>query len=208
MLFDEPATLEPDDILAWYELCSEGLERERQDTHRRLALQEEIQSHLSDILPIGATQSEIDDYFSSCQEELDLSAVLTLAASAEARIRLDAALRRKQGTDQLSRRLDLLRGDVDSEWRVPLYDHGIVDAWKAYLAAAPGVPDKARKQLANAIGRFKEILGLRHWVAHGRYWEPVHQIGSYPPVLVARHVNALYDALREIASYGKVMDFA
>jgi hypothetical protein len=98
MLFDEPATLEPDDILAWYELCSEGLERERQDTHRRLSLREEMPSHLSDILPIGATQSEIDDYFSSCQEELDLSAVLTLAASAEARIRLDAALRRKTCT--------------------------------------------------------------------------------------------------------------
>lgn len=208
MLFDDPATLEPEDVLAWYELCSAGLEQERLETHRCLQFREELPSYLSDVVPLGSTPSEIDDHVDSCQEELDLAAVLTLTASAEARLRLDAAERRKPRSDELSKRLAVLRSNADTEWHVPLYDSGIVEAWKSYLGATSAITETERNQIVSAIGKFKEILALRHWVAHGRYWEFVRGIRSYPPVLVAKNVNALYDALRKAASRGQIMAFA
>jgi hypothetical protein len=207
MLFDQPATLEPEDILAWYDLCSAGLERERLHAQGLLVLEEALPSYLNHVLALGATQTEIDEYFISCQEELDLAAVLTLTASAEARLRLDAAERSRRKTDELAKRLAVLSANADAEWRVPLYEGGIADAWKTYVVTV-GLPESERNQIVSAIGRFKEILALRHWVAHGRYWEFVRGIRSYPPVMVARSISALYDALRRIATHGQLMAFA
>ncbi len=206
MLFDDPAALQPDDVLAWHELCSAGLQAERLETHRRLRVQAELPSYLNEILR-GAAQAEVDEYFTSCQRELDLSAVLTLAASAEARLRRDATGRRGPHGDDLSKRLAVLRSNVSTDWRVPLYDNGIMEAWKSYLQSTPGVPDTERDQLVRTIGRFKTILDLRHWVAHGRYWKFTREITSYPPILVARQIDSLYDALRKIADYGKITAF-
>lgn len=34
MLFDDPATLEPDKVVDWFDLCSAGLAREEQEAYK------------------------------------------------------------------------------------------------------------------------------------------------------------------------------
>ncbi len=49
MLFDEPTSLEPGDVLEWFEMCSAGLAREEQEAYRLLAEPEsEFDSHSGD----------------------------------------------------------------------------------------------------------------------------------------------------------------
>ena len=140
---------------------------------------------------------------------MDLSAILTLIAGAEARIRLDARQRMK-GSGPLAMKLAFLSGNARSEWGIPLYENGIMDAWKdqVSLLSLSGLPQADRDRFLTNIGRFKEVLTVRHWVAHGRYWELKRNIGSYPPATVARMVTSLYVALRDVASYGGLAAFA
>jgi hypothetical protein len=70
-----------------------------------------------------------------------------------------------------------------------------MDAWKDYFGQIFTVAERDR--LVSSIGSFKSMLQVRHWVAHGRYWEPKLQIKAYPPVTVAKLIDSLYSALHE-----------
>lgn len=208
MLFDQPETLEPNDVLDWHALCAAGLIRERKYAYGCLQDQTPLPAYLVNALPVGATKAEIDLYFKSCQQELELSTVLTLIAGAEARVRLDAQQRAHPSANALAGRLALLQSQAAQDWGVPLYEAGIMDAWKNHVGTLTGLSQKERDRILTAIGGFKDVLRVRHWVAHGRYWQLRRDIGSYPPATVAQTVTSLYIALREIASHGGQMAFA
>lgn len=210
MLFDNPAALEPEDVVNWFDLCRTGLAREEQEAYQLLVGRaESIQpSLLFDALGIGASKDEVAEYFIACRRELELSAVLTLTAAAEARIRLDAALRMQRDKDDLARRLNLLRSNARTEWRIPLYQDGIVDAWKTYIGSLQDLLTVDRARLLTAIGRFRNLLEIRHWVAHGRYWAIRRGIEHYPPSDAAAIINELFDALRRAADHRGLMTFS
>lgn len=207
MLFDQPETLEPDDILDWHALCTAGLRRERLDAHTCLESSAPLPSYLANAL-VGATNTEIDRYFKSCQQELDLSAVLTLIAGAEARIRLDAQRRTHPSANTLAGRLTFLQSQAVRVWGVPLYKGGILDAWKNHVGTLTNLSPRERSRILTAIGGLKDVLRVRHWVAHGRYWQLNRNIESYPPTTVAQTATSLYAALREVANYSGLMAFA
>jgi hypothetical protein len=210
MLFDQPEKLQPDDVLDWHALCAAGLDCERLNVRECLLNQSPVPAYLRDALQ-GATSKEVDSYFLSCKQELDLAVVLTLIAAAEARIRLDARRRveatANAGNNTLAGRLKLLRAGVNKDWAVPLYEDGILDAWKDYTATLAAIPGQDQARIRTCIGNLKNMLHVRHWVAHGRYWELRNGIGHYPPVTVAKVVTSLYKALSEAAISGGLMAF-
>jgi hypothetical protein len=208
MLFDSPADLAPESVLNWLELCAAGLLREKDEADRRLAAALPLPAALKDELGLGASQAEIAAYFTACRQELDLAAILTMTAAAEARIRVDAISRTERGNDNLAKRLKLLRANARIDWSIALYDEGIIEAWKTYIGALDTLPDADRTRLLGAIGRFKNLLAIRHWVAHGRYWKPRWDPEHFPPIDVADIVTQLYDAFREIAASGNLVAFA
>jgi len=208
MLFDDAASLAPEAVVQWFELCAAALVTEEQEAYRQLGLRTQLSSIVTDILGVGASREDIADYFADCREELELSAVLVLTASAEARLRGDAAQRIEKSQDALGKRFKVLRANARTEWMIPLYDDGIVDAWKAFIASITNLvtPDKAR--LLTSIGRFKNLLDIRHWVAHGRYWKLQRGVEHFPPDVAADIVHELYAALRMAAGLEGLMSFA
>lgn len=208
MLFDQPERLEPDEVLNWRALCTSGLERERANVCTCLLGSSPIPAYLVDALQ-GATSNGVDSYFTSCNQELDLSAVLTLIAAAEARIRLDAKRRTQAsaGTNVLTGRLSLLFSMAGDDRAVPLYERGIMEAWKDYTATLSAISAQDQDRIRTCIGGLKDVLRVRHWVAHGRYWELRGGIGRYPPANVGKVVTSLYKALREAATCGGLMTF-
>jgi hypothetical protein len=210
MLFDEPASLEPGDVLNWFNMCSAGLAREEQEAYRLLGAEPELRQAtvVLDALGVGSSRQDIREYFLACGQELELAAVLALTAAAEARIRLDAAVRMQENQDDLAQRLRLLRSNARTEWRIPLYEYGIVDAWKTYIGSLTDLLRLDRARLLTAIGRFRNLLEIRHWVAHGRYWELQRGIEHYPPAKAADIVGELYEALRKAADHRGLISFA
>ncbi len=208
MLFDRPALLDGDTVLDWHSLCTAGLIREREMAYTCLRHQTPIPEYLSGALSIGSTESEADAFFVSSQRELDLSAAFTLIACAEARVRLDAA-RRIDGSDIdfLSQQLKALRSRVDEDWKVPFYDWGIMEIWKSYVSSLDELPPQDRSRITSAIGSVRIALGLRHWIAHGRYWVLTRDVRSFQPAAVARMVDQLYAALTEAARAGNLKPF-
>lgn len=202
MLFGKPETLEPEDILDWHGLCTSGLRQERRDAKSSISLGRVLPAYLKKALRLGATPEDVDHHFDSCQLELDLSAVLAMIAGAEARIRLDACCRVQTSctnSNRLAGRLSVLRGKVATDWAVPLYESGIMDAWKDYVGSLATMSKAEKDRIRGAIGELKTVLDIRHWVAHGRYWQLKRDVNCYPPVTVARTIIALYAAMRDVA---------
>lgn len=213
MLFDFPATLQQDAVLDWYELCSEGIAERRLFALSLLKTGQSPPDYLVDALN-GATELEVNEYFEDCQAELDLSTAFTLIAAAEARIRLDAQKRidlvgaaKAANNNLLTNRLGLLFSQANRPWSVSFYDDGILEAWKSYVATL-AISQQDRDRLLGGIGGMKSALPLRHWVAHGRYWEPTRELISSAPPQVANTINRLYSCLRDIAVRGNALAFA
>ena len=194
MLFDKPRELAPGDVLRWLNVCNSGVALEEENVRRPLAE--------------GGGKARVGAYFSACRRELQLAAVFTLIAAAEGRIRLDAQTRSQQMADSLSRRLTVLRAKVRFPWQVPLYDHGIIDAWKMYIGSLATIPQPERVRLLTDIGQLSNLLAIRHWVAHGRYWSLQRKADHYSAPVVAEIVSKLYGALRKAADYGGATRFS
>jgi hypothetical protein len=210
MLFDQPEHLEPNQVLAWHALCHAGLEEQRAKIRKCLLNQSPLPSYVASIL-FGADSDQVDSYFADCREELDLTVVLTLIAAAEGRIRLDAKRRLgasgNAGFNMLAGRLKVLFSEANKDWTVPLYESGILEAWKSYIATLTTITVQDRDRILTCIGKLKDMLPVRHWVAHGRYYKLRRGIKSYPPFNVANAVTSLYEALGEAATCGGVMAF-
>jgi hypothetical protein len=207
MLFDQPKTLEPDAVINWHSLCTHRLDQELRRVRANMLSGLNVEPHLRDALPVGSGPQDADAYFEACKQEIDLAAVITLVAAAEARIRLDVEQRCK-GSGDFAARLILLTKSADKEYQVALYENGIMDAWKDCVGSLTNVQQKDRERLLTGIGGFKSLLPVRHWVAHGRYWPLRGGVKRYPPNREADTVNKLYDALRETTRLAGVTQFA
>jgi len=169
MLFNDPEDLDPDEILDWLDFCSHGLEQTRQVVLATLP-HGNLPPGISAESLIGLSVSEIDEFFDSCQDELDLFAILALIASIEAKIRMDAEKRHRTKDNPLSSRLSILFNKKDDPWRIPLYENGILEEWKWYIANGLNLSSSDSARMIGNIGKLKELLDIRHWVAHGRSW--------------------------------------
>ncbi len=207
MLFDQPETLGPDAVINWHSLCTLSLDQELRRVRANMLNGLDVEPYLRDALPVGSGPQDADAYFEACKQEIDLAAVITLVAAAEARLRLDVKQRCKSSGD-LAARLLLLTNSASQEYQVALYENGIMDAWKDCVGSLSSVSQRDRDRLLTGIGGFKSLLPVRHWVAHGRYWKLPGGVKRYPPLVVANTVNKLYDALRETTRLSGLMRFA
>ena len=120
---------------------------------------------------LGLTLIEYEVALSEMRDELEDHVTLSLVASFEACFRTDFEQRcRKRLRDAASR-----------EFRNLARTHGvrvrfedILDVWKRYV----GSPQ--------TFGTLSQLLGYRHWLAHGRYW--VHRVGRHFDALEAWQV--------------------
>lgn len=206
MLFDKPEKLLSSDVLNWHVLCTEALRREKQETILRVATGTPLPLPLSGVFQAGTTLKEIDEYFSSSIEEIDLSVLLFLVAATEARLRKDALNRSKETGNSLSTRLARLYAGAAHAWQVPLYDCGIINEWKLYANSIDTtvLSQLYKSRILNDIGEFKALLDIRHWAAHGRYWQLKRNIKSYPPAMAAKKIQAIIDALNELTKLGGI----
>jgi len=91
--------------------------------------------------------------------ELKQQGVMLLTASLEATFQVDLQLRvARKLKDPVSRRLRRLhRAAERSDRRIEVEE--LLDAWKKETGNA------------SALGQLRQVIGYRHWLAHGRYWE-------------------------------------
>lgn len=180
----EPQTL--DQIIDWYRDTADAL------AARRAAVLEAVRSGTA--VPeryATLTEDELAARYAGQVLELDRLTVLNLVACAEAGVRLDFR-RRVKGRlkDPLSKayrkwakalpKKKRKRPDFEGE-------DGLLQQLKAADALGPG-----GKQL---VGRFRECLPPRHWVAHGRYWARPVGLNAFNPEDVYARATALLTAL-------------
>jgi hypothetical protein len=204
-LFDDPQNLSTKAVLDWYDLLTSGLAHEQTNARAILRSGSSPPSYLRDTL-IGATPDDVDEYFESCQLELDLCADLLLIAWAEARVRTDAEKRRLH-SDVLGKRLSLLYQNKETLWGVPLYEGGILEAWKQHINNSAQIPSSDKSRMLSRIGAFKNALILRHWVAHGRSWNLTRALSDFEAVTLARTVEDLYATLQAVTTYDSLLGF-
>lgn len=175
-----------DDVRDWYEAMRESL----------LAHRSTIIAALSGaiVVPnnrfIGMTIDEVDKEFAFQREELDNVTVLSMMASAEAKLqsdyddRLDA--KRKDPLTKAYRNLHLrlkFKGWFIRKIR-PQFDNHILETIKDSGIAPPHV-----------VGNFRDALNLRHWLAHGRYWGVNLGRTTYSPDDIYRTIDAMLATL-------------
>lgn len=103
--------------------------------------------------PLGAlTSDEVTSRLQELRSELDLQANLMLLSAFEAEVfRAFETVVAKPLRRRIAHRLDRTA-------RRPALDD-VLDAWKS----AAGIRSRA-------VGEFRQLLDLRHWLAHGRRW--------------------------------------
>jgi hypothetical protein len=105
-----------------------------------------------------STQQEVQTSYRKESSEFEHSTCLTVLAALEARFRIDYLARSENKLkDALSQSLRKLY----AKHRNKLGFEDLLNAWKRHSPA-----------LSDHISQLKTALIYRHWLAHGRYWEP------------------------------------
>jgi hypothetical protein len=208
MLFGAPGSLDPEDILHWLEVCSAGLTTEEREAFRLVGVGQLPQPHVVAALGIGAPIDEISDYFEHSRQEAEYASILFLTAAAEARIRDDAKARMSQSRrDDLAKRFAVLLTNARNvEWKIPIYENGVLDAWKTFIQTSEA-PKEDRDNVVTSIGQFKNLWRIRNWIAHGRSWETPRGIENLSIAEASDLIEDLYKALRWAADFRGVMPF-
>ena len=155
----EPQTL--DEIREWWSGVKDAL------NEQRVAVLHAIQTGAPPAQRfVAMTPDEVNGYYEAQKVELDRLTMLNYVASAEATVKV-YYFRRVGGIggkwrDPVSKVLrDWYKKLSGRKQRQPDFDRdGILDIFK-----------NARAVSNHVIGQFRECLQLRHWVAHGRFWE-------------------------------------
>jgi hypothetical protein len=108
---------------------------------------------------IGYSKDELLTEFGRRIDELDKMSCLNILSSLEAKFRIDYLTRcYKKGKDSLSRDFRTLY--KNKSHRASL-EEDILEIWKKHFPMVQSL-------ISELIGAFK----YRHWLAHGRYWQP------------------------------------
>lgn len=104
-------------------------------------------------------------------KELELNAIFMLLSSVEALFRIDFNIRvNKKLKDELSREFrDIYK---NKQKRISL-NEDILKTWQSNFVSFESI-----------ITKYKETLKYRHWLAHGRYWEPKFQKYDFDSVYI------------------------
>jgi len=107
----------------------------------------------------GKTVREVNDELQSRLDETDIRSTLAVLTSLEAHFRIDFDFRCKERKkDLLSRHFRQVERARGKNVRL---DEDIFEGWKEHGSAPSAMISQLR-------GAFK----FRHWIAHGRYWNP------------------------------------
>lgn len=111
---------------------------------------------------LGFSTVEFEELLLSRIEETGLRSSLSALSAVEAALRIDYLLRVTQRhKDPLSR---AFRDIYKKKGENPRFDEDLLGLWAKHHPDFKGL-----------IGELRAALHLRHWLAHGRYWErPVH----------------------------------
>jgi hypothetical protein len=163
-------------IWQWYK------ETEKAINHYKIKVIDSLTSNtrMPDLF-LSMTKDEIIEHFTGQQEELEKLVSLNLVVSAKASLRVDYLTRvynKKKGS--VSRNFRDLYQKNGPEARL---SEDILEIWVNSHSACQ-----------SAVGDFRGLLRLRHWLAHGRYWTP--KLGrNYTPERVFDISKNLFDAL-------------
>jgi len=105
----------------------------------------------------GMTPEEFSQAIGAARQELEQQVALMLTASFEAVLRVDLAMRcakRRKDADSRALRTRFRRRNFQE-----IRFEELLDAWKSQIGSA-------RK-----LGRLRQLVNFRHWLAHGRYWK-------------------------------------
>jgi len=171
-----PEDFTPESIWLYYERSQAAL----------AALRREVLANPS-LFPLfqGMSVPEFEESLRDTRQELDSQVTMALIASFEAIIRLNFRGR-------ISRRL---KDPTSKRLR------GLARAWRpgeAHKASLEQILDIWKQAVGNAqtIGRFKQLLKFRHWLAHGRYWAQTSGITPEPDPEMAWEIgSALFKKL-------------
>jgi len=110
----------------------------------------------------GYVPSEVEEELADRLSETDMRSALTIMARIEAAFRIDYQQRcRKKETDDVSKAFRRLYKRYGAQyWQVPL-EREIFEIWRTVH------PDTS-----SLIGELKGAFRFRHWLAHGRYFQP------------------------------------
>lgn len=160
-------------ILQWYEFQNKLSLKKKSDIKRRLHKAHDFTEYDEGYdYFFGMSDAEFEDFF----RELDYLAMLDLLASAEAAIKVDYL-------NRLGKRKP--KGDLLKKYRLLYKEKGSKVSLESDILE---ILKETNEELKSKIGDFKGILELRHWLAHGRYWEP-----SLPRELRQYQVVDIYD---------------
>lgn len=107
----------------------------------------------------GYRQEEVISERQSRTDELEVTCAMTLLAKVEASFRVDYLVRCR------TRTRDAITKSLRTVYKLKAHeaslDNEILEAWK-----------KTYPQFSKVVGDLRGALHYRHWIAHGRYWEP------------------------------------
>jgi hypothetical protein len=170
----------PHQVLSYYEAMRNTLK----------TLSKSSASALAAALGTSFANTSEDEALESLRRELDCQVVLMLTASFEAVFQIDIRLRLDNRLkDPDSRELRRRFGRRKAE-RLALED--ILDAWQV------------RTGQAAVFGNFKQLVKLRHWLAHGRHWRQRSGIRSVDPFDAWSRGTAALSAVPILPSLGFV----
>jgi hypothetical protein len=159
-LFWADARPDPKPVWAWYEVQRELIadEKTRVQAVLRGALQASPLTPPLNTRYLGRPGEELDEFFGEQRRRLDMIVMFELLATTEGVLRIDFQERvDRREKDPVSRRFrELAKKHPD---KIQFEEH-ILETWK-----------EIDPRTKNAVGSFKGVLGIRHWLAHGRHWK-------------------------------------
>lgn len=177
---------------AWefHETVLKGLARERQDI-----LQRRSDGKLPDNSEFRRmTLKAIDAFFDDMEREAERQTCLLLVATAEGILRADFRQRAKsKDSDPIAKAFRDLYQDYSAgrgggkevplspDRRVGLKD-SLLEVWKQHLS------EKTRQD----IRMLSDAINYRHWLAHGRYWQPWLGRQHYNPLSIKISIDNIF----------------
>lgn len=128
-------------------------------------LEESLRAYFSPIAPtfdvrfLGESIANVNAALTQRLNEVDMGSALTVLSALEAKFRIDYLQRcYRREKDSLSRAFRDLHKKKKTRVRL---ETEILDIWKNYTNVE-----------ARVISDLRAAFAFRHWLAHGRYWEP------------------------------------
>ena len=141
-------------IWEWYQVSEKAMRGERKRVLDALTTDRDVEDFF-----VGMTGEDVDGYFQEYKRELEFLVCFDIISAAEGYLRLG----------YLNRVYKRLKDPVSRKFRA-LYKHsGPRIRLNEDILGALAEEYPSYKM---AIGQFRGILGLRDWLAHGRFWEP------------------------------------